>query len=32
VHARTRSQQYQGNADWDAIAEVKALVTHPSHR
>ena len=29
VHARTRSQQYQGNADWDAIAEVKALVTIP---
>jgi nifR3 family TIM-barrel protein len=29
VHARTRNQQYQGNADWDAIAEVKALVSIP---
>lgn len=29
VHARTRSQQYQGKADWDAIAEVKAQVSIP---
>lgn len=24
VHGRTRAQQYEGRADWDAIAEVKA--------
>jgi nifR3 family TIM-barrel protein len=29
VHARTRSQQYKGKADWDAIAEVKASVSIP---
>lgn len=29
VHARTRNQQYQGQADWDAIAEVKALASIP---
>jgi tRNA-dihydrouridine synthase B len=29
VHARTRKQQYQGKADWDAIAEVKSIITIP---
>ena len=29
VHARTRKQEYGGIADWDAIAEVKALVSIP---
>ncbi len=26
VHGRTKEQRYSGNADWDAIAEVKSLV------
>lgn len=29
VHGRTRSQQYEGQADWDAIAAVKAAVSIP---
>jgi nifR3 family TIM-barrel protein len=29
IHARTREQNYKGNADWDAIAEVKASVSIP---
>ena len=29
VHGRTRAQQYEGTADWDAIAEVKAAVGIP---
>ena len=32
VHGRTREQNYGGQADWDAIAEVKSLVRHPCHR
>lgn len=29
VHARSREQGYQGQADWDAIAEVKQTVSIP---
>lgn len=29
VHGRTRQQAYTGNADWDAIAEVKSSVSIP---
>jgi tRNA-dihydrouridine synthase B len=29
VHGRTRQQGYSGSADWDAIAEVKAVVSIP---
>jgi nifR3 family TIM-barrel protein len=29
IHGRTKEQRYSGNADWDAIAEVKSLVGIP---
>jgi tRNA-dihydrouridine synthase B len=29
VHARTKEQSYGGQADWDAIAEVKSIVSIP---
>jgi nifR3 family TIM-barrel protein len=29
IHGRTKEQRYSGNADWDAIAEVKSLVSIP---
>lgn len=29
MHGRTKSQAYDGNADWDAIAEVKQAVRVP---
>jgi nifR3 family TIM-barrel protein len=29
IHGRTKEQRYSGNADWDAIGEVKSLVRIP---
>jgi nifR3 family TIM-barrel protein len=29
IHGRTKEQRYAGNADWDAIAEVKAAIRIP---
>jgi nifR3 family TIM-barrel protein len=29
IHGRTKEQRYAGNADWDAIAEVKSIVHIP---
>ena len=29
IHGRTKEQSYSGNANWDAIAEVKAAVKIP---
>lgn len=29
VHARTKAQKYSGQADWDAIAEIKAILSIP---
>src|SRR5690349_16401529 len=29
LHGRTKEQRYSGNANWDAIAEVKSLVKIP---
>jgi len=29
IHGRTKEQRYSGNADWDAIAEVKSLLKIP---
>ncbi|TAL39480.1 MAG: tRNA dihydrouridine synthase DusB [Spirochaetes bacterium] len=29
VHGRTRSQRYSGRADWEAIAEIRALASIP---
>jgi len=29
IHGRTKEQRYSGDADWDAIAEVKSLVNIP---
>jgi nifR3 family TIM-barrel protein len=29
VHARTRSQKYSGQANWDAIAEIKSMASIP---
>jgi tRNA-dihydrouridine synthase B len=29
IHGRTKEQRYSGNADWDAVAEVKSLVKIP---
>jgi nifR3 family TIM-barrel protein len=29
IHGRTKEQRYSGNADWEAVAEVKSLVKIP---
>ena len=29
IHGRTKEQRYSGNADWDAVAEVKQIVSIP---
>ena len=32
VHGRTRQQFYEGEADWDFVAQVKERGQHPGHR